>query len=57
MSWVNPDAALRTTRFDDYVIEGWCLQALNVIKNQLFVQEIHTIGYCVEDTLLPQVPI
>jgi polyhydroxyalkanoate synthase len=51
ISWVNPDAHLTRTTFEDYVREG-PLAALDAIKKATGEAKVHTIGYCVGGTLL-----
>ena len=51
ISWVNPDAHLSRTTFEDYVREG-PLAALDAIKKATGEAKIHAIGYCVGGTLL-----
>ena len=51
VSWVNPDAALAETTFDDYVVKG----AVEAVKAALAIsgaEDLHAVGYCVGGTLL-----
>ena len=51
ISWVNPDKALGSKTFDDYMKEG-PLAAMDVIEQATGEMKVHTMGYCVGGTLL-----
>jgi len=51
ISWVNPDARLKTKNFEDYMRDG-ILAALKVIKRATGESKVDAIGYCVGGTLL-----
>lgn len=51
MSWKNPTAEMRHTRFDDYLLNG-VLPAINVVKEICEVPHIHAVGYCIGGTLM-----
>ncbi|MBN9542997.1 MAG: class I poly(R)-hydroxyalkanoic acid synthase [Alphaproteobacteria bacterium] len=50
VSWVNPDAKLKNTGFDDYVLDI----CENILKAQEFShsKKVSVIGYCIGGTLL-----
>lgn len=50
ISWVNPDASLRDKGLYDYLNEG-PLTAIQIIKEQLGVKKINTLGFCIGGTL------
>jgi polyhydroxyalkanoate synthase len=50
-SWVNPDAALATRTFEDYLKEG-IYAATDAVMRQAGVREVNTVGYCIGGTLL-----
>ena len=51
MSWVNPDAAHASKRFDDYLLEG-AYRACEVVSNTSKSPTLHAMGYCVGGDLL-----
>jgi polyhydroxyalkanoate synthase len=51
ISWVNPDKALGTRTWEDYMKEG-PLAAMNVIEKATGEMKVHAMGYCVGGTLL-----
>jgi len=51
ISWVNPDAKLAKTSFEDYMRKG-PLEAMDVVAKVTGEDRLHTIGYCVGGTLL-----
>ncbi|MBV8549103.1 MAG: class I poly(R)-hydroxyalkanoic acid synthase [Alphaproteobacteria bacterium] len=51
VSWVNPDAKLALTNFDDYMVDG-PLAALREIKRITGAAEVNAVGYCIGGTLL-----
>lgn len=51
ISWVNPDATYKDTRFDDYMNKG-VIEALNQIEKITKQKSINTLGYCLGGTLL-----
>ncbi len=51
ISWVNPDATLRTKDFEDYVFQG-PLAALDAVQKATGSSEVNMIGYCIGGTLL-----
>lgn len=46
ISWINPDARLATTTFDDYIDKG-CLEAIRVVADFAEVERINLMGYCI----------
>jgi polyhydroxyalkanoate synthase len=50
VSWKSADASLVDTSWDDYVLAQ--IEAIDVIRDQLDVEAVHTIGYCVAGTTL-----
>ncbi|HEX7885652.1 MAG TPA: class I poly(R)-hydroxyalkanoic acid synthase, partial [Phenylobacterium sp.] len=50
-SWVNPDAALATKTFEDYMREG-IYETVGVALKQAGVDRVNTVGYCIGGTLL-----
>jgi polyhydroxyalkanoate synthase len=50
-SWVNPDAALSTKTFEDYMRQG-IYEGVNAAKTQAGVDHVNTVGYCIGGTLL-----
>lgn len=50
VSWVNPDESLRNKSFEDYMLEG-PLEAINFITENLEIEEISLIAYCIGGTL------
>ncbi len=51
ISWVNPDSRFAKKSFYDYLNEG-PHTAIEVIKNQLNVKQVNTLGFCIGGTLL-----
>ncbi len=50
-SWVNPDAALATRTFEDYMIDG-IYAGSQAVMTQCGVDKVNTVGYCIGGTLL-----
>ena len=50
-SWVNPDQALSTRTFEDYMIDG-IYAASQAVMVQCGVDRVNTVGYCIGGTLL-----
>jgi polyhydroxyalkanoate synthase len=50
-SWKNPDAAMRDTSFDDYVVEG-VGEAMRVARELSGAGKVHAVGYCIGGTML-----
>ena len=51
ISWVNPDASLAETSFEDYMAQG-IVAALDAIAAATGEREVKAIGYCLGGTLL-----
>jgi polyhydroxyalkanoate synthase len=51
ISWVNPDKALGSKTWEDYMKQG-PLAAMDVIERATGEMKVHTMGYCVGGTLL-----
>jgi polyhydroxyalkanoate synthase subunit PhaC len=51
VSWKNPDASMRDTRFEDYMTDG-PLAAAEVIRQITGSEKVNPVGYCVGGTLL-----
>ena len=51
VSWVNPDASMAETRFEDYVLQG-VVTAIDTIEKITGSREINAAGYCVGGTVL-----
>src|ERR687894_656593 len=51
ISWKNPDASMRDTKFQDYMTEG-PLAAAGVVKEITGSEKVNPVGYCVGGTLL-----
>jgi len=51
ISWVNPDKRYARKNLYNY-LKGGPLTAINVIKKQLQVNEVNTMGFCIGGTLL-----
>ena len=51
ISWVNPDAALASKTFEDYMIEG-PLAALDAVGQATGEERVNALGYCIGGTLL-----
>ncbi len=50
VSWKSADASLADVTWDDYVLAQ--IEAIDVIRDQLGVEAVHAIGYCVAGTTL-----
>jgi len=50
VSWKSADASLVDISWDDYVLAQ--VEAIDVIRDQLDVEAVHAIGYCVAGTTL-----
>jgi len=50
-SWVNPDQALSTRTFEDYMIDG-VYAASQAVMVQCGTERVNTVGYCIGGTLL-----
>ena len=50
-SWVNPDAAMATRTFEDYMVEG-IYAGSQAVMTQCGVDKVNTVGYCIGGTLL-----
>ncbi|KTD22199.1 poly-beta-hydroxybutyrate polymerase [Legionella lansingensis] len=50
ISWVNPDASYAKKGLYDYLKEG-PLTAVEVIRKQLHVEQVNTLGFCIGGTL------
>lgn len=50
-SWVNPDAALATKTFEDYMRQG-IYEGVAAARKQADVDHVNTVGYCIGGTLL-----
>lgn len=51
VSWVNPDAALAETTFDDYMLKG-ALAAKDAALAATGAKRVNMVGYCIGGTLL-----
>ena len=51
VSWVNPEPALASKTFADYIHEG-LLEALDAVKAATGEAEVDAIGYCIGGTML-----
>jgi len=51
VSWVNPDAALAETGFDDYMLKG-AVAAKDAALAATGAKQAHMVGYCIGGTLL-----
>lgn len=51
VSWVNPDAELADTKFEDYVLKG-VVAAVDAVAGITKADKINATGYCVGGTLL-----
>ncbi|HAU2106712.1 TPA: class I poly(R)-hydroxyalkanoic acid synthase, partial [Legionella pneumophila] len=51
ISWVNPDETYANKSFYDYLNEG-PREAISVIRKQLRVKQVNTLGFCIGGTLL-----
>jgi polyhydroxyalkanoate synthase len=50
-SWVNPDAGMRDTGYDDYIVQG-VGEAVRVARELSGSRKVHAVGYCIGGTLL-----
>ena len=50
-SWVNPDTAMTTRTFEDYMIDG-IYAGSQAVMTQCGVDKVNTVGYCIGGTLL-----
>ena len=51
VSWVNPDAKLSGTTFEDYMIQG-VLEAGKAVSRETGIAKCNILGYCVGGTLV-----
>jgi polyhydroxyalkanoate synthase len=51
VSWVNPDASLAETTFDDYMLNG-AIAAKDAVLKATGAKQTHMVGYCIGGTLL-----
>lgn len=51
VSWKSADASMADITLDDYVLRGQ-VDAIDVVRDLLGVEQVHTIGYCVAGTVL-----
>lgn len=51
ISWINPDASFAQKGLYEYLKEG-PQEAIRVIQNQLRVEQVNTLGFCIGGTLL-----
>src|SRR5215203_5491446 len=51
VSWKNPDASMKETKFEDYMTEG-PLAAAEVVREITGSEKVNPVGYCVGGTLL-----
>lgn len=51
VSWKSADASMKDVIWDDYVVRGE-IDAIDVVRDLLGVESVHTIGYCVAGTTL-----
>jgi polyhydroxyalkanoate synthase len=50
-SWKNPDASMRDTGFEDYIVQG-VGEAVRVARELSGAEQVHAAGYCIGGTLL-----
>ena len=50
-AWVNPDAAMKDTTFEDYLFGG-IYEAVTRVKEQTGAKQVNAVGYCIGGTLL-----
>jgi len=50
-SWINPDAGMRDTAYDDYIVQG-VGEAVRVARELSGSRKVHAVGYCIGGTLL-----
>jgi polyhydroxyalkanoate synthase len=51
VSWRSADETIADVTMDDYVLQGQ-INAIDVVRDLLKVDQVHTIGYCVAGTAL-----
>ena len=51
VSWKSADETMADVTMDDYVVRGQ-VDAIEVVRDLLGVEQVHTIGYCVAGTAL-----
>ncbi|ESQ89575.1 poly(R)-hydroxyalkanoic acid synthase [Asticcacaulis sp. AC460] len=51
VSWVNPDASMKDTTFEDYMFGG-IYEATQKVIEQTGAKTVNTVGYCIGGTLL-----
>jgi polyhydroxyalkanoate synthase len=51
VSWKSADESLADVTLDDYVLKGQ-VDAIDTVRDQLGVESVHTVGYCVAGTTL-----
>ncbi|MDI7774473.1 class I poly(R)-hydroxyalkanoic acid synthase [Asticcacaulis sp. EMRT-3] len=51
VSWINPDASMKDTSFEDYMFGG-IYEAVARVKEQCGVDQVNAVGYCIGGTLL-----
>ncbi len=51
ISWINPDESYKEVQFEDYCTKG-IVEVINFLKNQMQLEEINALGYCLGGTLL-----
>lgn len=50
-SWKNPNAAMRDTTFDDYMLRG-VLASVNAAREICGSKQVHLTGYCIGGTIV-----
>ena len=50
-SWKNPDASMRHTRFDDYLMQG-VHAIVETARSMSGADKVHAVGYCIGGTAL-----
>ncbi len=50
-AWVNPDASMKDTTFEDYLFGG-VYEAVQKVKEQTGAEHVNAVGYCIGGTLL-----
>lgn len=51
ISWINPDSSYAKKGLEDYLTEG-SVKALSIIRQQLKVNQVHILGFCIGGTLV-----
>jgi len=51
VSWKSADESMIDTTMDDYVVRGQ-IEAIDIVRDQLGVESVHVVGYCVAGTAL-----